>query len=207
MTIPKPSRGRTKRKTPSKRTIRTGATRNLIGWLPFDQSSAAPVAPGTRFSTLASFIFNMSSSTEIRKRGSPTTSSEAVHGKASLSSASNGQVTTSERMNALFHTFLWIAAGVFILYHTEMHDVLLHDPRVHQGFLNASVLLFLVEVALFSYCTFYVKFVLKINTDNLMEVCPRVIYTATFSGVALYTWHALKLNIQAILFSLMISGG
>ncbi len=35
-------------------------------------------------------------------------------------------------LSALPHTLFWVACGIFVLIHTEMIDVVQHDPRVNQ---------------------------------------------------------------------------
>lgn len=97
-----------------------------------------------------------------------------------------------EQCSAKVQAFLWVCTAGFMVYSTNLVNVVLYDDRVHRGWFNLGLFLFGIAIAMLLYAVVWLPYVKKIHYD-VEVVSPRFIPVAAVVFTLQSLWYVLCL--------------
>mmetsp|Transcript_21356 Transcript_21356/g.67009 ORF Transcript_21356/g.67009 Transcript_21356/m.67009 type:complete len:155 (+) Transcript_21356:90-554(+) len=88
----------------------------------------------------------------------------------------------AEHIATKIQALVWVAAGGFVVYQTDMVGVMLQDPSVNRFWFNIATACFSINCVLCFYLTVWLPYVQRIHLEWNVY-CPRVIPTMTVVGI------------------------
>ncbi|KAJ8606276.1 hypothetical protein CTAYLR_010319, partial [Chrysophaeum taylorii] len=105
----------------------------------------------------------------------PTSEEEAKRNKRKRSEA-------AEHIATKIQALAWVAAGGFVMYQTDLPNVMMRDPNVNRVWFNIAAACFAMNCVLCFYLAVWLPYVQRIHIEWSVY-CPRVIPTMTIVGV------------------------